>query len=75
LSPLKLILGFSDYKGFFEQLKTVGCSGKTLQEVSLCVHDFEWVPCCHGMVCPWVDDTRDSPHLWNLGTNVVNKQL
>jgi len=68
------VFGFSG-KGLFEQLKTFDCTWKALQEVSFCVHDVECVPYCHGTVCPWVGDARDSPHLWSVVVKVVDKQL
>jgi hypothetical protein len=36
------VFGFTD-KGLFEELKTFGCSGKALQELTSCVHDVECV--------------------------------
>jgi hypothetical protein len=63
------VFGFID-KGLFEQLKTFGCSGKILQELTFFVIDVEYVPYCHGTVSTWVGDARDSPHLRSVVVNV-----
>jgi hypothetical protein len=35
----------------------------------------KWVPCHHGMVRPQVADGGDSPQIWRVAANILDKQL